>query len=80
MIEWAGVLSAVLKLVVWFTQYLHDQKLIDQALASAALKSLREADNAIAKAKAARTVQHDANSKSDPRLQHDKYERADGDE
>lgn len=75
--SYVSLVLAAVRLVVWLVETLRDQKLIDRALAEATLKSLREADSVIEKAKITRADVRADNARADPRLRHDKYERPD---
>ncbi len=76
--SWLGLITAILKVVVGLTNWLHDQKLIDAGTNAAIVKGMQDADEAIDRAKKARElVRADVAAGNDPRLRDDEFKRPD---
>ena len=58
-----SIISAVLALARYFTQYAQQQQWIDQGTAEVILKSLQESDDAIARANNARALVRASNTR-----------------
>lgn len=72
-----SIISAILSLARWFTNYAQEQKWIAEGVARVVLQSLKDSDDAIARAKSARDlVRADAERDPSSVMRDDEFKRA----
>lgn len=75
---WLSLLAAILGLVKVLAQWLHDQRLIDAGTTEVILKSVKDSDDAINRARKAREMVRDAHARDGSAvMQDDGFQRKD---